>query len=111
MIAPVRDPYVCFRRSHTSDVTHNWLGNVLLMYAAASSALPPILTDHHDRFGSAIFFFEHFEDVDKAGTVDRVAADTNAGRWTETVIRGLFNRFIGQRTGTGNDTHFTRFRM
>ncbi|GDA34968.1 hypothetical protein HmCmsJML164_01697 [Escherichia coli] len=98
-----------FRRSHTSDVTHNWLGNVLLdvrrcfFFSATAD-----LTDHHDRFGLRIFF-EHFEDVDKVRTRDRVAADTDTGRLTETVIRGLFNRFIGQRTGTGNDTHFTRF--
>ncbi len=26
----------------------------------------------------------------------------------ETVVGGLLYRFIGQRAGTGNDTHFTR---
>ena len=98
-----------FRRSHTSDVTHNWLGDVLFdvrsrfFFSATAD-----LTDHDDRFGLRIFF-EHFENIDKVRARDRVAADTNTGRLTETVIRGLFNRFIGQRTGTGNDTHFTWF--
>ncbi len=65
------------------------------------------LTDHHDRFSLRIFL-EQFQDVDKVRAWDRVTADTDTGRLAKTIVGGLLNRFIGQRTGTGNNTHFTR---
>src|SRR5690606_9516817 len=96
------------RCSHTRNVRHHRLGDVgfdesrRFFFGAATD-----LTDHYDGFGFRVFL-EQFQDVDKVGTRDRVTTNTYTGRLTKTVISGLFNGFIGQRTGTGNDTHFTR---
>src|SRR5690606_5017150 len=40
---------------------------------------------------------------------DGVTTDAHTGGLAKTVVGSLLNCFIGQRTGTGDDTHFTRF--
>ena len=51
---------------------------------------------------------EQLQDVDEVRARDWVTADAHTGGLAEAVVGGLLNRFIGQRTGTGNDTHFAR---
>src|SRR5690606_5496395 len=66
-----------WRRSHTGDVGHDRLGNVILdvscCFFFSGSA---DFTDHHDGFSGRIFF-EQLQNVDEAGTGDRVTTDTN----------------------------------
>lgn len=50
-------------------------------------------------------FQEDGETVDKVGTVERVTTDTNAQGLTETDLGGLVDSFVGQGTGTRNDTN------
>ena len=60
------------------------------------------LTDHDDRLGFRIVE-EHVEHVDMLGPFDRVAADADGGRLAEAEIRGLLDRFIGERARTRDD--------
>src|SRR5690606_36966856 len=41
----------------------------------------------------------------EAGPRNRITADTDAGRLTETGIRGLLDGFVGQGTGARNDPY------
>ncbi|CNU96413.1 Uncharacterised protein [Salmonella enterica subsp. enterica serovar Bovismorbificans] len=97
-----------FRRGNTRDIANHRLGHVIFnvsrrfFFRATAD-----LADHHDRFGLRIFL-EQLQDIDEVRARNRVAANTYTGGLAETVVGGLLNRFIGQRAGTGNDTHFTR---
>ncbi len=111
MMAPTSPIRLPFGAVYTSDVTHNWLGNMLFdvrcrffLSSTIYRRSSPIIT-----ITSVCGSFSNVRDVDKVEARDRVTADTNTGRLTKTVIRGLFNRFIGQCTRTGNDTPLTRF--
>src|SRR5690606_2254576 len=97
-----------WRCSNTGNVGNHWLGYVLFdersrfFFRGAAD-----LTDHHDGLSLRIFL-QKLQDIDEVGARNRITTDTNTGRLTVTEVRGLLDRFVGQRTLTGNDTDFTR---
>src|SRR5690606_14237510 len=75
------------------------LGDVLgrFLFGAAAD-----LTDQDDALGLRIVL-EQLQRVDEVGAVDRVAADADAGPLAEAGIRGLLDRFVGQRARARDD--------
>src|ERR1700733_10319896 len=63
--------------------------------------------DHDDRLGGGIAQ-EHLQAIDEIGTVDRIAADADAGRLAEPRRRGLRHRFVGEGAGAGGDADAPR---
>nr|GME07389.1 Uncharacterised protein [Ipomoea batatas] len=96
------------RCRYARNVADNRLGHVLFDERSSFFFRTTTdFTDHDDRF-SLWIVLEHFQDVDEVRARDRVAADADTGRLTVTDIGGLLNGFIGQGTGTRNDTDTAR---
>ena len=65
------------------------------------------LADHDDRLGLRIVL-EQLQAIDEVHAMDRVAADADAGALAEADLRGLLDRFVGQRAGTRHDADLAR---
>src|SRR6266542_6009355 len=65
------------------------------------------LSDHHYRLGFAIGF-ERGKAVDEIRPVDRVAPDAHARGLTESGARHLEYNLVGQRSGTTDQSNWSR---
>src|SRR3546814_5980755 len=52
--------------------------------------------------------YEQRNHVDEAHAANRIAADADAGRLAEAILRGLIDGFIGQRAGPRHDPDLAR---
>src|SRR3546814_8891333 len=66
-----------------------------------------LFRSHDDAFGRRILF-EQRNHVDEAHAANRIAADADAGRLAEAILRGLIDGFIGQRAGPRHDPDLAR---
>ena len=62
----------------------------------------------HDYTFCVSVFFKSRQTVDKAGAIDRVTPDADAGGLPQLLFRKLVNNFIGQGPGARNHTDVSR---
>src|SRR5580765_1872066 len=62
------------------------------------------LADHHDRLSLGIFF-EQRQYIDKACSIDRISADPDARRFTQSHCCELIYRFVGESPAARHDAH------
>lgn len=91
------------------DVVDNWFSDMIFNISSCFFFCVVVdFIDYDDCFGLWIFF-EYFQDIDEVGVWDWVVVDIDVGRLVEVVVGGLFNCFIGQGVGMGNDVYFIWF--
>src|SRR5690606_10818711 len=91
------------RRGNAGDKAyHRFLHVVLDPACAGFLCIAADLADHDDSIGVRIII-EHAQHVDVLQARNRIAADTDDGRLTQTEFSQLTSGFIGQRTRTRND--------
>src|SRR3569623_429589 len=88
------------RRSDAGDEADHRLFHVVLDPVSGIGFVGPAdFTDHDDGIGLRVVI-EHFHDVDVLQSVDRIAADANRGRLSQSQCGQLAYCLIGQRAGT-----------
>src|SRR5882724_5706608 len=92
------------RRSRdTGDETHHRLGHVVFDPACAALFVVTADLAYHDHCIRIRVVVEHPHDIDVLQTVDRITANTDAGRLPD--VRQLTHGFVGQGTGTRYDAN------
>jgi hypothetical protein len=95
------------RRSDAGDVAHDGLRHPRLdELRGLFLGRPADLAEHDHRLGLRVGF-EQLETVDEARTGNRVTADADARRDTESEVRELIERLIGERARTADDADRT----
>jgi hypothetical protein len=76
--------------------------------AASSSALPPISPNHDHGFGLRVRGKQR-QRINKGCPDQRIAADPDAGRLSQSQRRQLMNGFVSQCPALRDDAHAARF--
>ena len=95
-------------RSDASYVCYNRFGDIGFDKCSRFFFCSATNFTNHNNGLCLIIALKHTQDVDKVRTWNWVAPNANTRRLTKTMVSSLFNGFIGQSSGTRNDSYFTR---